>query len=149
MAIGLDIIDGDFVINANGSLNFITETTKCSRDFLKMMQTSAAPDTNTTVENGTYRYNSSYGNVLIDVKSFGNIKKSNVIDSINILMDQALKNYVTAQDDRTDQSLGEIILAVDYETYFHPDNQDTVLIHIFITTPSGVVDIGTFSQQVG
>ena len=148
MANGLNIVNGDFVVNPNGGLHYITDETKCIRDFLKMMLTSNAQDTSATIDNGTYRYNPEYGNSLIGIKSFGAIPNASIIDSINMVLSQAIKKYVAAQDNRTDQSVGEIILAVNYETYFNPEDPQTVLIKIYITTPNKVITVGTFSQQV-
>jgi hypothetical protein len=150
MATGLKMIEGDFVINPNGSTPFVTETDKCARDFLKMMLTPSASTPNTTVDDsGIYRYNALFGNDLINIKSFGNMPRDQVLDSVNLLLESAIKNYMDLQDSRLDQSYGELILSIDYDTYYHPDYNNQVLFDITITTAAGTINVGTFSQQVG
>ena len=154
MALGLQMIAGDFVINPNGSVAYVVETDKASRDFLKMMQTPTSPNTNTTVSNGVYRYNPTYGNRLVSIKALGSMTQDQIIASVNLILAQDIKNYVDMQDSREDQTLGEIILSLDYNIYFKtpyantPEVLNTVYITFTMTTPSTTINVGTFSQQV-
>jgi len=154
MALGLQMVAGDFVINPNGSVAYVTDTAKATRDFIKMMQTPTSLNTNTTVDNGVYRYNPTYGNRLVSIKALGSMTQDQIIASVNLILAQDIQNYVDAQDARADQSLGEIILALNYNVYFKthyantPEVLNTVYITFTMTTPSTTISVGTFSQQV-
>ena len=154
MALGLQMTAGDFVINPNGSVAYVSDTAKATRDFLKMMQTPIAPNTNTTVTNGVYRYNPTYGNRLVSIKALGSMTQDQIIASVNLILSQDIQNYVDMQDSRADQSLGEIILALNYTVFFKtpyantPSVLNTVYISFTMITPSATTSVGTFSQQV-
>lgn len=147
MAIGFKTIEGDLVINPSGSLQQITGKEKCARDFGKMMLT-ASVDSSITVVDGYYRYNSSYGVTLYNSAALAQLKSGQILDSVNLIIRRAVSYYVSVQDSRDDQSVGEVIIKVDFNPYFKANDRTVICCDISITTADGSMNLGTYSQTI-
>ncbi len=113
MAIGLKLVNKDIVLLPQGSLEFITGTEKCSRDFDKMLQTDIEASSNVT---NYYRYNPLFGTELNRQELFSGLTMRDSAALVHTLLSQSIKNYLALQETRTNLSPGEIITAVDIKT---------------------------------
>lgn len=148
MAIGLDIIDGDFVVNPSGSVSYIENADKCARDFNKMMCTQSVDSNVTTTMDGYYRYNPDYGVGFYGGSAFSSLKQSQMIDTFNIILKSAINNYIAMQDNRTNASLGETILKVTFNTYFTKADPSTLYCTIQVQTASAESFSSSYSQSI-
>ena len=146
MAVGLKIIDGDVVVNNRGTLDVSSGNDKCLRDFGKMLQTQKENDKNFTEY---YRYNPEYGTNLGQKELFNGISRHAAVTTINLLIEEAIQDYLSIQESRSNLSPEEIITNVDYHTYFDPDNKSQIICSIKITNGHGEeIDAGIFTEQV-
>ena len=134
MAIGLKIVNGDFVIDGSGALEYATEGEKCLRDFGKMLVTNNEGMDNVTTY---YRYNPAYGNQLRNLSRQTGLQKNALLNFAKELMYITIDNYLKLQEDRKNLSEGEIIISINYDVYFDPDNPSLILIPIKITNGLG------------
>ena len=145
MAIGLNIVDGDYVIKVDGQLETVDGTKKTARDFKKMLNTEVAPAEGV----GSVRYNPNYGNKLNTKDYLANVPRNSLIDTINLLLSESIGYYLNIQEQRSNLSVEEVITGVDYLAYFDPSNSQRILIDISITTGKGEeVPIGEFAEEV-
>ena len=148
MAIGLNFINGDFVINPNGSVDIVSEQPKCARDFVKMMQTVPIDANSNVTADNQYRYNPSYGNMLVSTPSFNGMHHAQILDTVNIILEGVFKNYLDLQDGRDNTSLGETLVSIDYTSYFKPLDKTALYFDISLRTANQNIEIGTFAQQI-
>ena len=78
MAVGLQIVDGDFVVNASGTLATLLPSQKCARDLGKVLVTEIEDSNN---ETEYYRYNPTYGTALNNTLLYNNISRVAARDS--------------------------------------------------------------------
>lgn len=146
MAFGLKIINGDFHISENGSVLTVSDGEKCLRDFGKMLNTDAENTQNMTEY---YRYNPSYGSLLGNTQFYSGLSRATVLDVINELTYNTIKNYLALQESRDNLDLGEVIIDCRYDTYFDTDNPALVIIPIKITNGQGLsYNLGEFEERV-
>jgi len=146
MAIGLNIINGDFIINTNGAVDTVSESKKCLRDFGKMLRTDVE-----TPENKTkyFRYNPTYGNLLAFKELYSNMSKRNTLEALNELIYTTIQNYLTLQESRNNLDLGEVILDITFDTYYDTLNPNLVIIPVKIINGQGLeLSAGIFEQRV-
>ena len=119
MAVGLKIIDGDYVINNDGTILGISGNDKGKRDFEKMLLTDAV---DMEKNPNTIRYNPLYGTKLNHKDLFKNVKTTVAGDIIDSLIREAVDYYLKLQENRTNLTAEEII--TDIEIYTYPDRDD-------------------------
>jgi hypothetical protein len=143
MAIGLKIVNGDFLIEGR-KLSFIQDNEKLLRDFRKFLLTEAEQENNLT---SYYRYNPKYGTNTNNKELYINLSTQSIIDLINQNLSISIKYYVALQESRNNLSLGEIISNVEYMTYADTVDKRIIRINMNIIVPkNNVLNVGTFSQ---
>lgn len=147
MAVGLKIVDGDVVINNAGTLDIVEQNEKCSRDFGKMLVTEKEYEENLTTY---YRYNPNYGTELNNKRLLRGISKSAMRDTVIMLLNEAINNYLRLQEARVNLDLGEIIRYVNFEVYFDIESPADIVIEIkFATAYSNEeVSMGQYVQSI-
>ncbi len=146
MAIGLKMVQGDFVIE-NKKISIVSDFDKLKRDLLKFLVTSVEDESNYTPY---YRYNPNYGLGIDNHELYKNLNVQLQIDLINNKLAEALNYYVSLQESRDNISFYEVISNIDFMVYQSPTDRQTIKIQIFIYTPDGnKQEIGTFNQTVG
>jgi len=148
MAVGLKIQNQDFVLLGSGQLEFITGKEKCSRDFYKMLCTEVESESNLT---GLYRYNPTYGTELYKRELFNDLTDKEVLQVAQVLVKQAIQNYIRLQESRKNLSLGEIITGVEHRAYIvtDPTYGRKVVVNINLSLASGEqFNLGMFEEYV-
>ena len=148
MATGLKIINGDFVINDSGSVETLLSKEKCARDLGKMLITEKE---NTSNETSYYRYNSTYGTDLNNQLNYQGLSRPMIKDIVTILVNQAITNYISLQEGRTNLSIDEIITGVNFTVLYNSEDLKIILIDIKYTTlaSNSEQSLGQFVQNVG
>ena len=146
MALGIDIVDGDIVINGNGSLKTVSGSKKVYRDLGKYLVSIPENDNNVT----TYiRYNPKYGCNTNVKEYYSEAKRNQIISIINRLLQEDLSNYITMQSERKNISIDESIAYVDAMAVFTDNTYSEVSIKINIKLISGeYLDMGNYIQSI-
>ena len=143
MAIGVKIVDGDFLIQ-NRKLIFVQDNEKLLKDFRKFLLTEAETTNNATTY---YRYNPKYGTLINDKSLYMNLSNDSTIDLINQNLGKSIKYYIALQEARSNLSLGEIISNVEFMTFADPYDARVIKISMKIITPkNNTINVGTFTQ---
>jgi hypothetical protein len=148
MAKGIQILDGDIVINTAGTCNWLNATDKCLRDFGKMLVTDVEFVGN---ETEYYRYNPLYGVETNNTALFQGLSKSAVRETTIMLVNNAISNYIALQETRDNLDLGEVITGIKFDVYYFADEPRTLATKIWIwnaLSTSDGYDAGTFVQDV-
>lgn len=145
MAIGMKIVNGDFVIEGK-KVTFIENNEKLLRDFRKFLLTDSEQENNLT---SYYRYNPKYGTTINNRELYINLSTSSILDLINQNMASAIKYYIALQESRNNLSQGEIISNVEFISFVNPDDRRVIKISMNIIVPkNNVLNVGTFSQTI-
>jgi hypothetical protein len=147
MAMGLKIIGGDIVINPSGQVEIIEQTDKCLRDLGKMLITDKEYVYNVTAYS---RYNPNYGTELNNHALYRGLGRSSIRDTIIILLNQAIKNYVILQESRFNLDIGEIITNLKFDVFFDIEDMRNLVIEIKVSTAlsNGEISLGQFTQTI-
>ena len=94
MAIGLKIINGDFVIDGSGALDYVSEGSKCLRDFGKMLVTDHEGMDNVTTY---YRYNPLFGSQLRNLSKQTGLSKQSLLSFAKELVFTSIQNYLLSE----------------------------------------------------
>jgi len=147
MAEGIKMVGGDFVINGSGTIDMVTESEKCLRDVGKMLITDV--EATKTVITEFKRYNPNYGSLLNQLTINSGMKRTQVLELASDLVYTTIKNYLALQESRSNLSSGEIIVDINFDTYFDRDRPSVLLIPIRFTTAEGVeYNLGEYEQEV-
>jgi hypothetical protein len=146
MAIGLKIVDGDYIIDNSGTVVSVSGKDKCARDFEKMLITEA---TNPELDESTDRYNPIYGTRLNDKALYSGVGIDSAVDMINFMLAQAIQYYITLQEQRNNLSADEIISDIEFTTYPDIENKQQVLIDFTVYNGPNAVNVGQFTQVLG
>jgi hypothetical protein len=147
MAVGLKIIGGDIVINRNGTLDMVSQTDKCRRDFMKMIVTSKEFIGN---ETSFERYNPFYGTELNNLAMYRGLSRKSIRDVVIIALNESISQYITLQESRNNLDLGEVITGIDFEVFYDVEDQRYLAFTISMTTAQGVeVNVDDLVQYVG
>lgn len=147
MAVGLKIIGGDFVISPAGAIEMVDQTDKCTRDFGKMLMTDKEYPNNTT----TYdRYNPDYGTELNNKSQYVGLSRMGKRDSVIILLNDAINNYLKLQESRNNLDFGEVITNVNFEVFYNVRDMRNLIIDVSFETAYGgqTISLGQFIQNV-
>ena len=147
MAVGLKIVNGDFVINNSGTVDIVDQNEKCARDFGKMLVTGTAYAGNETTFN---RYNPNYGTELNNKNQYRGMSRAAIRDTVIILLNDAINNYLRLQETRDNLDLGEVIRYVNFETFYNVRDLRELIIEIKFGTAysSEEITLGQFSQSI-
>jgi len=147
MAVGLKIINGDFVINNSGLLEVVDQNDKCIRDFGKMLVTEREYTGNTTKY---YRYNPKYGTELNNKNQFRGMSRLAIRDTAILLLNSAINDYLRKQETRDNLDLGEIIRYVNFEVFYDVGDLRKLIIEIFFGTAysNEAIFLGEYEQSV-
>jgi len=138
VAVGLKIIDGDFVINRSGQVETVVESEKCKRDLHKMLMTSAEyPGNTTTFE----RYNPNYGTQLDNLSLYQGLSRLAIRDTVIQLLNEAIASYITLQESRTNLSIGEVITYINFDVFYNVDDIRELVVRITFGTAGTTGDI--------
>lgn len=148
MAVGLKIVEGDFIINPSGSVAVVEQNEKCSRDFGKMLVTSKEFIGNTTSFD---RYNSDYGTELENRSMYFGLSRMSIRDVVILLLNQAISNYLKLQEGRNNLDYGEVITEVDFNVYYDVQDLRNLMVDIKFKTAlgGGYITAGQFIQALG
>lgn len=131
MAVGLKILNGDFIVNDNGSVDFVGPADKCSRDIGKMLQTKKEYTDNTK---DFYRYNPNYGTEIDNSSQYRNLSRESTREVVIMLLNEALARYIGLQENRQDLDVEEIITKVRIDAYYDYYNMSNLIIDIKYST---------------
>jgi hypothetical protein len=131
MAVGIKIINGDFSLNEAGTIDVLNPAEKCSRDISKFLITSSEYFGN---EVDFYRYNPDYGTELDNKILFSGLSRLAIKDSAIILLNQAITNYISLQENRNNLDLAEVITGITLDAFFNNDDKTQLIIDIKYTT---------------
>lgn len=131
MAVGLQIVNGDFVIDDNGAIVFVGPADKCARDLGKLLLTKKEYTDNTK---DTYRYNPDYGTELDNSAQYRNLSRESTREVIIMLLNEALARYLKLQENRLDLNIEEIITKVKIDAYYDYYNLSNLIIDIKYST---------------
>ena len=148
MAVGLKIVNGDFSINASGTVDVVTESEKAIRDFGKMLITKKEYPENLT----TYtRYNPNYGTELDNRSRYAGLSRTAIRDVVISLLNEGIINYIALQESRTNLSLGEIITSVNFDAFYDIQDKRNLVVPITISTAgsSKEISMGQYIQTIG
>lgn len=146
MAIGIKVVNGDFVINNSGTLDLIGPSDKCSRDFGKMLSTKTEYVGN---ETSFYRYNPSYGTQLDNNTMFSGMHRDTIKDVIILLLNEAMSDYLKLQESRGNLSIEEVITGVRFDAYYDPLEPAILRLDIKYSTIIGDDQSpGTYMQRI-
>lgn len=134
MAVGLKIIDGDFVIREDGAIDTITGNQKCARDFEKMLKTESV---NFDIDPNNARYNPYYGTQLYNRDLLKGLSPSAIIDTLNSSIKESIGYYIKLQEKRRNLSANEIITDIQYIVYQDPENKQRIIVNFKVTNGSG------------
>jgi len=147
MAVGLKIVNGDFIIGQGGTIEMVSEVTKCTRDFGKMLVTEKEYTTNIT----TYeRYNPEYGTELNNKAQYVGLSRMGKRDSVTMLLNDAIASYLKLQESRDNLDFGEVITNVDFDAFYDVRDMRNLIIEISFETAFGgqPVSLGQYIQNV-
>lgn len=148
MAVGLKIQNQDIIITGSGQVEFVSGKEKCSRDFYKMLCTEVESESNST---GLYRYNPLYGTELHKKEIFNDLTDKEALELAQILIKQAIQNYIKLQESRKNLSLGEIITGITHRVYMLNDVQvgRKIIANIDLSLASGEqFNLGMFEEVI-
>ena len=148
MAVGLKIVNGDFIINSAGTVDVVTESEKAVRDFGKMLVTKKEYPENLT----TYtRYNPTYGTELDNRSRYAGLSRTAIRDVVISLLNEGVVGYIALQEARTNLSLGEIITSVNFDAFYDIQDKRNLIVPIKISTASNSQEIsmGQYIQTIG
>lgn len=134
MAVGLKIVNGDYVIKEDGSLDTLTGSRKCARDFEKMLKTESV---NFNLDPNNSRYNPYYGTQLYNKDMLKGLSPSTIIDVLNSTLKTSIDYYIKLQEQRNNLSVNEVISDIQYIVYQDPTNKQQIIINFKITNGSG------------
>jgi len=147
MAVGLKIVNGDFIIGQGGTIEMVSEVAKCTRDFGKMLVTEKEYTTNIT----TYeRYNPEYGTELNNKAQYVGLSRMGKRDSATMLLNDAIASYLKLQESRDNLDFGEVITNVDFDAFYDVRDMRNLIIEISFETAFGgqPVSLGQYIQNV-
>ena len=147
MAVGLKIVNGDFIIGQGGTIEMVSEVTKCTRDFGKMLVTEKEYTTNIT----TYeRYNPEYVTELNNKAQYVGLSRMGKRDSVTMLLNDAIASYLKLQESRDNLDFGEVITNVDFDAFYDVRDMRNLIIEISFETAFGgqPVSLGQYIQNV-
>ena len=147
MAVGMKIVNGDFVINQSGGIDMVEETAKGTRDFGKMLITGKEYPNNTT----TYdRYNPEYGTELDNKSQYVGLSRMGKRDSVIMLLNSAIATYLKLQESRSNLDFGEVITNVEFDAFYDVRDMRNLIIEIKFETAYGgqPISLGQFVQNV-
>jgi len=147
MAVGMKIVNGDFVINQSGGIEMVEETAKGTRDFGKMLITGKEYPNNTT----TYdRYNPEYGTELDNKSQYVGLSRMGKRDSVIMLLNSAIATYLKLQESRSNLDFGEVITNVEFDAFYDVRDMRNLIIEIKFETAYGgqPISLGQFVQNV-
>lgn len=148
MAVGLKIVDGDFIINGSGTVDVVTESEKAVRDFGKMLVTKKEYPENLT----TYtRYNPKYGTELDNRSKYAGLSRELIRDVVISLLNEGITEYIILQETRSNLSLGEVITSVNFDAFYDIQDKRNLVVPITISTASNSKEIsmGQYIQTIG
>ena len=146
MAVGLRIVEGDFIVNESGTLETLLPSQKCARDLGKVLVTEIENYNN---ETEYYRYNPNYGTYLNNTLLYSNLSRVAARDAVVLGLNTALANYLSLQESRLNLDMDEIITGINFDVMFNAEDMKELLINIRYTTlSSGEQTLGQFSQTV-
>lgn len=131
MAVGVKIVNGDIVLNDSGSIDVLNPAQKCSRDIGKFLITGNEYFGNETT---FYRYNPEYGTELDNRILYAGLSRLAVRDSVTLLLNQAITNYITLQENRNNLDLAEVITGINFNVFFNEENKTQLIVDIKYTT---------------
>ena len=147
MAVGMKIVNGDFIINQSGGIEMVEETAKGTRDFGKMLITGKEYPNNTT----TYdRYNPEYGTELDNKSQYVGLSRMGKRDSVIMLLNSAIATYLKLQESRSNLDFGEVITNVEFDAFYDVRDMRNLIIEIKFETAYGgqPISLGQFVQNV-
>src|SRR5271157_2878356 len=115
MAAGLTWVNGDFILDASGTVPVVTSTNKCTRDLGKMLVTSTEFGGN---ETSYTRYNPNYGTELNNLALYRGLSRSAIRDVVLMKLNEAIAGYIILQESRANLEIGEIITYVTTDAVF-------------------------------
>jgi len=147
MAVGLKMINGDFILNPSGKVEMVNEVDKCIRDFGKMIITDQEYDGNTT----TYeRYNPDYGTVINNKNLYTGLSRMGKRDAVIMALNDSIASYLRLQESRDNLDFGEVITSVNFDAFYDVRDMRNLIIDIKFETAYGStpVSLGQFVQNV-
>lgn len=146
MAIGLKIVDGDFVLDPSGVVEMLNSSEKCSRDIGKFVITESEYVNNETT---FYRYNPLYGTEINNKILYSGLPRSSIRDVVVMKLNEALTYYISLQENRNNLNLEEIITDFNFDVFFDSIDPSKLIITIRFQTLSASEQIlGQFEQRV-
>jgi hypothetical protein len=146
MAIGLKIVNGDFVLDNSGQVQMLNVAEKCRRDIGKFLITESEYANNETTY---YRYNPQYGTEINNKILYEGLPRSAIRDTVVTKLNEALRYYVTNQETRNNLDLEEILTGFDFDVFFDSFDPTKLLIDIrFQTLTADEETLGQFEQRV-
>lgn len=147
MAVGMKIVNGDFVIGQSGGIEMVDQADKGTRDFGKMLLTGKEYPNNTTTYN---RYNPNYGTELENKSQYVGLSRMGKRDSVIMLLNEAIASYLKLQESRDNLDFGEVITNVDFEVFYDVRDMRNLIIDIKFETAYGgqPISLGQFVQNV-
>jgi len=146
MAIGLKIVEGDFVLDNSGLVEMLTPAEKCSRDIGKLLITKSEYVGNET----TYsRYNSQYGTEIDNKLLYAGVSRSIIRDTVITKLNESLTYYVSLQELRNNLDIEEVLTGFDFDVFFDSYDPTTLLINMrFQTLTADQQTLAQFEQKV-
>lgn len=146
MAIGLNMVDGDFVVDPGGMVQMLTSSEKCRRDIGKLLIVESEYVGNETTY---YRYNPQYGTEINNKLLYQGLSRPIIRDVVVMKLNEALTYYITLQESRNNLELEEILTGFDFDVFFNSYDPSTLLIDIrFQTLTADQQTLGQFEQRV-
>lgn len=147
MAAGLKMVEGDFVINASGNIEVVSQTDKCSRDFGKMLVSAREFAGN---EASFYRYNPNYGTELDNKSLYAGLSRMSIRDVVIGVLNTAIQDYLSSQESRDNLDIGEIITGVDFDVFYDSADLRNLIVDIRFTTAQSTneVSLGQYVQPI-
>jgi hypothetical protein len=147
MAVGLKIVNGDFIINPSGNIEMAQQNEKCSRDFGKMLLTAKENADNTT----TYeRYNPDYGTDIDNKSLYVGQSRMGKRDTVIMILNASISSYLKLQESRDNLDFGEVITNIDFDVFYDVRDLRNLVIDIRFETAYGgeTISLGQFVQNV-
>lgn len=147
MAVGLKIVNGDFILDHAGSIVMVEQVDKCTRDFGKMLITDKEyADTTTTYD----RYDPDYGTELNNKSRYVGLSRMGKRDAIIMILNEDVAAYLKLQESRSNLDFGEVITNVDFEVFYDARDMRNLIIEINFETAYGgqPVSLGQYIQNV-
>jgi hypothetical protein len=144
MAIGLQFLNGDFVLS-NKKIVFVQNIDKVRRDFVKFLVT----DKETTLNKTSYsRYNPNYGTNINNTELYKNLTPKATLDMLELQLTESIKYYITLQETRTNLSLSEVISDLAFSVYQDLNDPQKIKFNIQVKVASGQATTVNLSQEV-